>query len=301
MQNSAQNRRTAVSNKSKSTTFLLCYFFGALGVHRFYLGKLITGILMFVTLGGFIIWWLIDLYRIITGRLKDKQGNDLSTAQPHTDQPNAGFWVRLSAFTVDGLLLYLIQLVFIILPTLAYMYNTGLFSAPDPKMAAMTMAPIAMLVSAVVLILYVGYFVGLTAGKHQGTYGKRSMGIYVRKRDGGRVWIGHSLVRFIGSIISWFPLGIGYLMVAFGKRKLALHDLIAGTEVVYGAPSGEVASVNHDAVTQVMQLEPTPEPTPEPMPASLAVEDASPSRVPEILVGTGVLLVIGAMALAYMR
>jgi uncharacterized RDD family membrane protein YckC len=286
-----------VGNKSKSTTFLLCYFFGLLGVHRFYLGKLITGILMLLTGGGLVIWWLIDLYRIITSRLKDKQGNDLSTAQPLADQPNAGFWVRLSAITVDGLLLYLIQFVFIILPLIAYMYNTGAFTAPDPEMAMMAMAPIVMLVNAAVLILYVGYFVGLTAGKHQGTYGKRSMGIYVRKRDGGRVWIGHSLVRFVGYIISWIPLGLGYLMAAFGKRKLALHDLIAGTEVVYGTPSGEAVSVDRDAVTEVMH----PEPTPEPTAVSVAIEDASPSRMPEILVGTGLLLIIGAMAVAYMR
>lgn len=290
-----------MSNKSKSKTFLLCYFFGALGVHRFYLGKLITGILMLLTGGGLIIWWLIDLYRIITGRLKDKQGNDLSTAQPRADQPNAGFWVRLSALTVDGLLLWVIQFVFIYLPLMAYMYNTGVFTAPDPQMAAMAMAPIVMMVNAAVIVLYVGYFVGLTAGKHQGTYGKRSMGIYVRKRDGGRVWIGHSLVRFIGYIISWIPLGLGYLMAAFGKRKLALHDLIAGTEVVYGTPSGAAVSVDSDAVTEVMEPEPVPEQMPEPVPVSLAVEDASPSRGPEILVGTGVLLIVGAMALAYMR
>jgi uncharacterized RDD family membrane protein YckC len=288
-----------VSNKSKSTTFLLCYFFGLFGVHRFYLGKFITGILMLLTLGGLVIWWLIDLYRIITGRLKDKQGVDLGTAQPRADQPNAGFWVRFSAITVDGLLLWLIQTVFLVLPLLAYMYNIGAFSQPDPAAIAAQMAPVALLMNAAVLILYVGYFVVLTAGKHQGTYGKRSMGIYVRKRDGGRVWYGHSLVRFVGYFISWIPLGLGYLMVAFGKRKLALHDLIAGTEVVYGTPSGEVAGVDSEPVTEVMPASEFMQP--EPAPAAMAMEDASPGRTPEILVGTGLLLIIAAGALAYLR
>jgi uncharacterized RDD family membrane protein YckC len=282
-----------VSNKSKSTTFLLCFFFGGLGVHRFYLGKLITGILMLLTGGGLMIWWLVDLYRIITGRLKDKQGNDLSRSPPRADQPNAGFWVRLSALMVDGFILGLIQLGFIYLPIMAYLYNTGIFTAPDPQMAIMAVAPILTLAQAAVVILYVGYFVALTAGKHQGTYGKRSMGIYVRKRDGGRVWIGHSLVRFVGYIISWIPLGLGYLMAAFHKKKLALHDLIAGTEVVYGTPSEQAATVDREAVTEVVRPEPTP------MPAGL--DEVRPSRVPEILVGTGLLLITGAMALAYMR
>ncbi|GMQ77102.1 MAG: hypothetical protein BMS9Abin01_2414 [Gammaproteobacteria bacterium] len=282
-----------MSNKSKSTTFLLCFFFGGLGVHRFYLGKLITGILMLLTGGGLMIWWLVDLYRIITGRLKDKQGNDLSRSPPRADQPNAGFWVRLSALMVDGFILGLIQIGFIYLPVMAYLYNTGIFTAPDPLMALMAVAPILTLAQTAVLILYVGYFVALTAGKDQGTYGKRSMGIYVRKRDGGRVWIGHSLVRFVGYIISWIPLGLGYLMAAFHKNKLALHDLIAGTEVVYGTPSEQAASVDREAVTEVARPEPTPMP--------LGLDEVRPSRVPEILVGTGLLLITGAMALAYMR
>ena len=300
-----------MSNKSKSTTFLLCYFLGGLGVHRFYLGKLITGVLMFLTGGGLTIWWLVDLYRIIKGRLKDKQGGNLSVLQPHADQPNAGFWVRFSALTVDGLILGLIQFAFIYLPLMGYLYNTGMFTAPDPTMAVMAVAPILALAQGAVLILSVGYFVALTAGKHQGTYGKRSMGIYVRKRDGGRVWIGHALVRFVGYIISWIPFGLGFLMAAFQKKKLALHDLIAGTEVAYGTPSEEAAAVDYDAVTEVMQVEeiaqaeevPQTEEVPEaePTPVPVGFDTVRPSRVPEILVGTGMLLIVGAVALAYMR
>ena len=294
-----------MSNKSKPTTFLLCYFLGVLGVHRFYLGKFITGILMLLTGGGFMIWWALDLYRIVTGGLKDKQGNDLSVSQPDAEQPNAGFWVRCSAFMVDGLLLGLIQFVFIYLPLMAYLYNTGIFTAPDPTMALMAASPILALAQGAVLILYVGYFVALTAGKHQGTYGKRSMGIYVRKRDGGRVWIGHSLVRFVGYIISWIPFGLGFLMAGFQKKKLALHDLIAGTEVAYGTPATEAAAVDHEAVTEVAPVEELEEleevPPTEPTPVAAGIDTVRPSRVPEILVGTGMLLIVGALAVAYMR
>ncbi len=290
-----------MSNKSKSTTFLLCYFFGVFGVHRFYLGKPITGILMLLTGGGLAIWWIVDLYRIITSRLKDKQGNDLSRSPPRADQPNAGFWVRVSALMVDGFILGLIQLGFIYLPVMAYLYNTGIFTAPDPLMAMTAVIPILALAQTAVLILYVGYFVALTAGKHQGTYGKRSMGIYVRKRDGGRVWIGHSLVRFVGYLISWIPLGLGYLMAAFHKKKLALHDLIAGTEVVYGAPSEQAATVDSDAVTEVAPPEPAPMPEGLPEGLPVGLDEVRPSRVPEILVGTGLLLITGAIAFAYVR
>ena len=67
--------------KSRVTAALLCFFLGMLGIHRFYVGKIGTGILMLVLtltfFGSFIsgIWALIDLIMIICGSFRDKQGN----------------------------------------------------------------------------------------------------------------------------------------------------------------------------------------------------------------------------------
>ena len=55
-------------------SFVLCIFIGFWGVHRFYVGKIGTGILMLFTFGGFGIWWLIDLIIIATGSFHDKEG-----------------------------------------------------------------------------------------------------------------------------------------------------------------------------------------------------------------------------------
>lgn len=54
---------------------LLCIFLGGLGIHRFYAGKIGTGILMLITLGGFGIWTIIDLILIIIGKFTDSEGN----------------------------------------------------------------------------------------------------------------------------------------------------------------------------------------------------------------------------------
>ena len=62
------------SRKEFVPAILLCFFLGGLGVHRFYLGKTGTGILMLLTLGGIGIWSLIDFVRIVIGSMTDKDG-----------------------------------------------------------------------------------------------------------------------------------------------------------------------------------------------------------------------------------
>ena len=67
-----------MSDKSKVTAILLCFFLGVFGVHRFYVGKVGTGIVMFLTVGGLGLWSLIDFIMIVIGKFRDKNGALLS-------------------------------------------------------------------------------------------------------------------------------------------------------------------------------------------------------------------------------
>lgn len=71
------------SNKSFLVTWLLSLLLGVLGVDRFYLGKVGTGILKLVTIGGLGIWALIDLILVLANKTRDKQGLPLEGYDRH--------------------------------------------------------------------------------------------------------------------------------------------------------------------------------------------------------------------------
>ena len=63
-----------MNQKSQSTTFLLSFFLGFLGIDRFYLGYTGLGILKLLTCGGFGIWALIDMALVAVGSMQDAGG-----------------------------------------------------------------------------------------------------------------------------------------------------------------------------------------------------------------------------------
>ena len=72
------NSSTTTSTTDWLTLFLLTFFVGVLGVHRFYVGKIGTGFLMLLTLGGLGVWFLVDLILVVTGQFTNKDGEKIT-------------------------------------------------------------------------------------------------------------------------------------------------------------------------------------------------------------------------------
>ena len=76
------------------------------------------------------------------------------------------------------------------------------------------------------------YFARMESSSSQATLGKMALGIKVTDLDGYRISFGRATGRYFGKIISMLVFCIGFLMVAFTKKKQGLHDMMAGCLVV---------------------------------------------------------------------
>ena len=94
----ARAAAASTSDRSFIATWLFSWLLGVFGVDRFYLGKVGTGILKLLTIGGFGIWWLVDLVLTLTNSAKDIDGRRvLGTRQEQTIA-----WIVTAAVTLFG-------------------------------------------------------------------------------------------------------------------------------------------------------------------------------------------------------
>jgi TM2 domain-containing membrane protein YozV len=96
-------RRQASSYKSTTTTLLLCFFLGGIGAHRFYTGKIGTGILYLLTAGFLGIGTIIDMFRLSYGRFADSESRRLMAS---TGGKVVSWIMLIIALLYIGLMIY---------------------------------------------------------------------------------------------------------------------------------------------------------------------------------------------------
>jgi len=131
----------------------------------------------------------------------------------------AGFWIRLWATVIDIVLLTLVTV-----PLLLSIYGFAYLDSQSAIRGPMDFL-IQWVFPAIAAILFWRY--------GSATPGKMVLGVkIVDARTGGRLSVGQCVGRYFAYLVSMLPLGLGFLWIAFDKRKQAWHDKLAGTVVI---------------------------------------------------------------------
>jgi uncharacterized RDD family membrane protein YckC len=140
-----------------------------------------------------------------------------------TERPYAGIVSRTVALAIDAGTL-----------TVGFAIASGVFGLILSLFTAVEVSsPGAVLGAAGLWSLVVaGYFVlfWTLAGE---TPGMRLMALRVIDRAGDPPGLGKALLRLVGMILAAIPFFAGYLLILVDDRRRGLHDMLAGTTVVY--------------------------------------------------------------------
>jgi uncharacterized RDD family membrane protein YckC len=131
----------------------------------------------------------------------------------------AGFFRRLVAFVVDGVMLYLLitAIMFVLL---------RITRDVDPS----NLQHLSQIVGLSVGAIYSIYF---WVNHNGATPGKKLMKIRIKKIDDTPLDYRTAIVRYIGSYVSAYALAIGYLWMIWDKEKQTWHDKFAKTVVIH--------------------------------------------------------------------
>jgi uncharacterized RDD family membrane protein YckC len=148
------------------------------------------------------------------------------------DSHYGGFWRRFVAISIDLFILGTIGFTMLILGSVAF----GLGVSPedmaaDPETLMELGAKVWAIYQALGFLLNMAYFTWFHGTTGQ-TPGKRLMGLRVVRDTGEAISFGTAFLRWVGYLISFLPLCMGFLWAGADRRKQAWHDKIAGTVVI---------------------------------------------------------------------
>jgi uncharacterized RDD family membrane protein YckC len=175
------------------------------------------------------IWSPADRY---TELLEDLARLDAAAAAGRT-LPPAGFWARLAAYIIDMVLLSILFLL--IWMPLAQSQHWQMPQFPQ----TVTDASVAqyredLVKNNVVLVFYAVFLVYSVFfnGRYGATVGKMAIRARITLLDGSPIGYNRALLRWMAARVSDF-LFFGYVLIGLRRDKRGLHDLLAGTKVVY--------------------------------------------------------------------
>jgi uncharacterized RDD family membrane protein YckC len=143
---------------------------------------------------------------------------------PRAEGEPASFWSRLGGLLIDLNVVNLFCSLVFTLPTESELRKMDQAEAMKQLLTAPWFQ--GMLLTIIFYTVVLHAVLGATPGKF-------ATGTRVVTLDGERIGFAKSLLRFLGAILNFFSFGAGYALAAFRSDRRGLHDLIAGTKVIY--------------------------------------------------------------------
>ena len=131
---------------------------------------------------------------------------EMAAGVPAVDAPKGGFWIRVGAGIIDGILLAVVGAI------LRAIFGDGVGGG----------------LSTLVSLVYVVYF-WTTTGQ---TIGHKALRLRVVKTDGSKLSVTDAIIRYVGEIISAIPIGLGFMWAGWDAQKQGWHDKMAHTYVI---------------------------------------------------------------------
>ncbi len=132
---------------------------------------------------------------------------------------NAGLLRRIGAMIYDGLLLFAV----LMLAAVPFVAIAG-GEAVEPTDNLLFQISLGV----VIYFFFVAYW--SSRGR---TLGMQSWGLQLLTNDDRQPTVKQASIRFFAALLSWLPLGLGFLWQLWDKDKLTWHDRLSGTRTVY--------------------------------------------------------------------
>lgn len=139
----------------------------------------------------------------------------------------AGFWVRLSAYVIDSIIIF-----FGLLLVRFILFLAGLFLAEGTFnsnfLFSFSLKDIILYSCSVAYFVCSTYYTGTTIGKKL-----MNLKVINKKENKSLSFLNLLYRETIGRFLSGFFINIGYMMIGIDKEKCGLHDILCDTRVVY--------------------------------------------------------------------
>ena len=149
--------------------------------------------------------------------------------RPEGTFPAAGLGKRLAAMFYDSLLCLALLIVVTFLYKLLQM---GIYGEAELRKlsdaGALDGDPV---LSTLLFFSLFGFFAKFWTHNGQ-TLGMQVWGLRVQNRNGQAISLWQALLRFLASIVSWLPLGLGYLWPLWDKEKRSWHDIYSESQII---------------------------------------------------------------------